>query len=120
MANAQPTLDQIQEWLAEAEAAARAAVDEAYAANGNTDWDACGFGWVNIYRFNGKRLDGRTKIAKTLKAAGVCQDCTREFSVWNPGGYAGQSISIKGAAARAYAQVLNSKGFDAYAVSRLD
>lgn len=114
------TVEQIRDWLAEADEAARVAAAEAYERNGNTDWDACGFGWCNIYRFNGKRLDGRTKIAKLLKQAGVRQDYTRAFQVWNPGGYGGQSISIKEAAARAYAQVLESKGFTAYAGSRLD
>ena len=114
------TVEQIQDWLSEAEEAARIAAAEAYAANGNSDWDACGFGWCNIYKFNGKKLDGRSKIAKMLKSAGVRQDYTRAFSVWNPGGYGGQSISIKEAAARAYAKVLESKGFEAYAGSRLD
>ena len=114
------TVEQIQDWMSEAEEAARVAAAEAYAANGNSDWDACGFGWVNIYKFNGKNLDGRSKLAKTLKAAGLRQDYTRAFSVWNPGGYGGQSISIKEAAARAYAKVLEDKGFTAYAGSRLD
>jgi hypothetical protein len=114
------TVQQIQAWLAEAEDAARIAVQEAYAANGNTDWDACGFVWVDIYRFNDKKLDGRTKMAKLMKQAGIGQSYTRAFQVWNPGGYAGQSITIKEAAARAYARVLEQKGFTAYAGSRLD
>ena len=114
------TVEQIQDWLSEAEEAARIAAAEAYERNGNSDWDACGFGWVNIYKFAGKNLDGRSKLAKTLKAAGVRQDYTRAFQVWNPGGYGGQSISIKEAAARAYARVLEQKGFTAYAGSRMD
>ena len=114
------TVEQIQDWLSEAEEAARTAAAEAYALNGNSDWDACGFGWVNIYRFNDKKLDGRTKMARLLKQAGLRQDYTRAFSVWNPGGYGGQSIAIKEAAARAYARVLEQKGFTAYAGSRLD
>lgn len=114
------TVEQIQDWLSEADEAARVAAAEAYAKNGNSDWDACGFGWVNIYKFDGKNLDGRSKLAKIMKAAGVRQDYTRAFSVWNPGGYGGQSISIKEAAARAYAKVLEDKGFTAYAGSRLD
>ena len=114
------TVEQIQDWLSEADEAARAAAAEAYAANGNSDWDACGFSWTNIYSFNDRKLDGRSKLAKLLKQAGVHQDYTRAFQVWNPGGYGGQSISIKEAAARAYARVLESKGFTAYAGSRLD
>lgn len=114
------TVEQIQDWLAEAEEAARRAAQEAYAKNGNSDWDACGFSWVNIYKFEGKNLDGRSRLAKLLKAAGVRQDYTRAFRVWNPGSYGGQSVSIKEAAARAYAQVLKQHGFEAYAGSRLD
>ena len=113
-------INTLNEILAEANDAAAEAAAEAYARNGNTDWDACGFGWVNIYRFNGRKLDGRSKLAKLLKQAGVRQDYTRAFSVWNPGGYGGQSISIKEAAARAYAQKLSEYGFEAYAGSRLD
>ena len=114
------TVEKIQDWLSEAEEAARRAAAEAYANNGNSDWDACGFSWTNIYRFNDKNLDGRTRIARLLKQAGVRQDYTRAFQVWNPGGYGGQSITIKEAAASAYAKVLESKGFTAYAGSRLD
>lgn len=120
MANALPTLEQIQSWISEAEREAKTAAANAYSANGNSDWDACGFGWCNIYEFNNKKLDGRTKIAKLLKQAGIGQDYTGAFQVWNPGGYNGQSISIKEAAARAYARVLETKGFTAYAGSRLD
>lgn len=106
--------------LAKADTAARDAADAAFKQNGNSDWDACGFGWVNIYSYNGKNLDGRSKLAKTLKAAGVRQDYTRAYQVWNPGGYGGQSISIKEAAASAYARVLTEAGFTAYAGSRMD
>jgi len=114
------TVEKIQDILTDAQQAAANAAQLAYERNGNTDWDACGFAWVNIYEFNGKKLDGRTKIAKLLKQAGVRQDYTRAFSVWNPGGYGGQSISIKEAAADAYAGVLKQYGFTAYAGSRLD
>lgn len=120
MATDQLTLDELKNILAEADTAARDAAQAAWAANGNTDWDACGFGWVNIYKFNGRTLDGRSKLAKTMKAAGVRQDYTRAFQVWNPGSYGGQSVSIKEAAARAYAHVLQQYGFDAAAGSRLD
>jgi hypothetical protein len=113
-------IDTLKDILADADRAARDAADAAYEKNGNTDWDACGFGWVNIYRFNGKNLDGRTKMGKLMKAAGVRQDYTRAYQVWNPGGYRGQSISIKEAAATAYARVLQDAGFTAYAGSRMD
>lgn len=114
------TVDELKAILNAAQDAGAQAAREAYSANGNTDWDACGFAWVNIYKHNGKRIDGRSKLAKTLKAAGVRQDWQRIFQVWNAGGYGGQSITIKEAACRAYADVLKQHGFEAYAGSRLD
>ena len=113
-------IDTLNEILAEAQQAGADAAAEAYEQNGNTDWDACGFAWVNIYKHNSKRIDGRSKIARVLKQAGVRQDYTRTFQIWNAGGYGGQSISIKEAAASAYAAVLKQHGFEAYAGSRLD
>ena len=113
-------IDTVKQILAEADQAAETAAEEAYKRNGNTDWDACGFAWVNIFRFNGRKLDGRTKLARLLKQAGLRQDYTRAFSVWNPGNYGGQSISIKEDAARAYANVLKQHGFEAYPGSRMD
>jgi len=113
------TVEDIRAIVAEANLAAARAAQEQLSRQG-TDWDACGFGWVNIYRHNGRKLDGRSKLAKTLSAAGVRQDYTRAFSIWNPGGYGGQSITIKEAAARAAADVLRGYGFEAYAGSRLD
>jgi len=112
-------IDTLKDILAQAEQAAADAAQAQFNKQGS-DWDACGFGWVNIYRFNDKKLDGRTKMGKLMRAAGVRQDYTRAFSVWNPGGYGGQSISIKEAAATAYAQVLQAAGFTAYAGSRMD
>ena len=112
-------IDTLKSILAEADRAAAGAAAAAYAKQGS-DWDACGFGWVNIYKYAGKKLDGRSKLAKTMAAAGVRQDYTRSFQVWNPGGYGGQSVSIKEAAASAYAHVLKQYGFEAYAGSRLD
>ena len=113
------TVEDIRAIVDEAHAAAATAAAIQFSKQGS-DWDACGFGWVNIYRHNGKKLDGRSKLAKTLAAAGVRQDYTRAFSIWNPGGYGGQSVTIKEAAAQAAALVLRKHGFEAYAGSRLD
>ena len=109
------TVEQIKSIIGEANTAARDAADAAYAANGNTDWDACGFAWVNLYG-----IKGNTRMGRALKAAGVRQDYTRAFQIWNPGGYGGQSITIKEAAARAAANVFRNYGFEAYSGSRLD
>lgn len=114
------TVDELKKILEEARAAGSAASDDAYKRNGNTDWDACGFAWVEIYKYQGKKLDGRSRMARVLKAAGVNQDYRRVFQIWNPGGYQGQSISIKECGANAFAKVLQQHGFTAYAGSRLD
>lgn len=87
---------------------------------GGVDQYACGFAWVNIYRYNGKKLDGRSKIAKMLKDAGVRQNWERVFQIWNPSGFNCQNIDTLEAGARAAADVARKYGFEAYAGSRLD
>jgi hypothetical protein len=76
---------------------------------------ACGFAWVNIYG-----IKGNTKLGKALKAAGIKQDYTKAFSIWNPSGHNCQNVDTKEAGARAAADVFRKYGFDAYAGSRLD
>ena len=75
----------------------------------------CGFAWVNIYG-----VKGNTKIGKALKAAGVSQDYTRSFQLWNPSKYPTQNVDTLLAGARAAAEVFKRYGFEAYAGSRLD
>lgn len=103
----------------EAMEAARLAADEQLSKQGS-DWDACGFGWVNLFEYNGAKLDGRGKVGKILADLGVRQDYQRVFQIWNPGNYGGQSINIKEAAALAAAKVFQKHGFVAYSGSRLD
>jgi hypothetical protein len=55
-----------------------------------------------------------------LKAAGVRQDYTRAFSVWNPSGLAVQNVDTLEAGADAAAKVFEKYGFKAYSGSRLD
>ena len=81
----------------------------------NGGWGACGFAWVNIYG-----VKGNTKIGKALKAAGVSQDYTRSFQLWNPSKYPTQNVDTLLAGARAAAEVFKRYGFEAYAGSRLD
>lgn len=80
----------------------------------------CGFAWVSIYKFDGKKLKGNTRIGKALKAAGVDQDYNRVFQIWNPSGHGTQNVDAKEAGARAAADVFNKYGFQAYPGSRLD
>lgn len=85
-----------------------------------TDGGACGFAWVNLYTYNGKKLDGRSKVAKLLKEAGVRQDWQKTFQFWNPSEYPCQNVDTLEAGAQAAAKVFRKYGFEAYAGSRLD
>ena len=78
-------------------------------------WGACGFAWVNI---NG--IKGNTKIGRRMKLAGIGQDWTKAFSIWNPSKYPTQNVDTLEAGARAAAEVFKRYGFRAYAGSRLD
>ena len=86
----------------------------------NVDGGCCGFAWVNIYKFNGKKLDGRSKIGKGLKEAGVNKSYTGGFQIWNPSNFPVQNVDTLEAGARAAAEVFTKYGFEAYAGSRLD
>ena len=55
-----------------------------------------------------------------LKAAGVRQDYTKAFQIWNPAKMGCQSVGILEAGADAAAKVFRKYGFEAYAGSRLD
>jgi hypothetical protein len=55
-----------------------------------------------------------------LKAAGVRQDYTKAFQLWNPAGYPAQNIDTLEHGAMAAAKVFAKYGFDAYMGSRLD
>ena len=111
-------IQELKNILVEAQNAAAAKSMEMYTQHGD-GW-ACGFAWVNIYKHEGKAIKGNTKLGKLLKQAGVRQDYTRAFQVWGGEWYNGQSIDIKEAGARAYADVLKRYVFEAYAGSRLD
>ena len=112
----QYTQGQVERMIAEArQAAYEAGMKFFYDKLGGKDQFACGFAWVNIYG-----IKGNTKLGKMLKAAGVTQDYTRAFSIWNPSGLPCQNIDAKEEGARAAAEVLRKYGFEAYAGSRLD
>ena len=107
------TQTQVNEIVAEAMNEANKAAREALAKYG--DRDACGFAWTNIYG-----VKGNTKLGKMLKAAGVRQDYTKAFQLWNPAKLPVQSVGILEAGAQAAAEVFRKHGFEAYAGSRLD
>ena len=106
--------------LAEAKAAAVAAGNEMYEKIGG-DRLACGFAWVDIYEYDGKKIRANSKLGKALAANGIEKsDWKKCFDLWNPCGLHVQNIDIKEAGAQAYAKVLRSYGFEAWCGSRLD
>jgi hypothetical protein len=107
--------------ILEAKEAAAQAADEFFRTRlGGRDQYACGFAWVNIWEHNGVKIKGNTKLGKMLKAAGVRQDYTKAFQIWNPSGSPVQNVDCKEVGAQAAADVLKKYGFTAYAGSRLD
>jgi hypothetical protein len=110
------TQDQIDAIVREAEQAAyEAAMKFFYDRLGGKDQFACGFAWTNIWG-----VKGNTKLGKMLKAAGVKQDYTKAFSIWNPSGLGVQNVDTKEAGADAAAEVFKRYGFNATSGSRLD
>jgi hypothetical protein len=110
------TVQELKNILAEACTEASKAADTFFKDKLNgQDAYACGFAWVNIYG-----VKGNTKLGKALKEAGIKQDYTKAFSIWNPSGHNCQNVDTKEAGARAAAEVFRKYGFDAYAGSRLD
>ena len=110
------TVQDIKNIVAEASQAAQEAANLFFQTKlGGQDQYACGFAWVNIYG-----IKGNTKLGRAMKAAGVRQDYTKAFQLWNPSGLPVQNVDTKEAGAEAAAKVLQKYGFEAYAGSRLD
>lgn len=84
------------------------------------DVGACGFAWVGIHSFAGKRVTKATKVGKALLRHGVEPNHERIFTIWNPSGVACQSVAVLRLGAAIFAEALNEMGFEAYAFSRLD
>ena len=115
------TLAQVQAAVREAKEAAYEAADNFFRTRLNgVDQFACGFAWVNISEYNGKPIKGNTKVGRLLKQAGIRQDYTRSFQIWNPSGLMVQNVDTLDEGARAAAMVFRKYGFTAYAGSRLD
>ena len=112
----QYTVQQVKDIVAEATIAARDAAELFFQTKLNgRDQFACGFAWVNI-----TGIKGNTKMGKTLKEAGIRQDYTKAFSIWNPSGMPVQNVDTLAVGAEAAAKVFEKYGFQAYAGSRLD
>jgi hypothetical protein len=81
----------------------------------------CGFAWVTVT----PEHKGNTRLGKqertVLERMGFRKDWTgKAWQLWNPTGYAGQSMDVKECGAQAYADVLRTAGFRAYMGSRAD
>jgi hypothetical protein len=114
--NMEYTVQELKNIIAEAQAEARVAADRFFQDKlKGQDAYACGFAWVNIHG-----IKGNTKLGKALKEAGIKQDYTKAFSMWNPSGHPCQNVDTKEAGAEAAAKVFQKYGFQAYAGSRLD
>ena len=112
----QYTVQQVKDIVAEAcQAAQDAATLYFHSKLNGRDQFACGFAWVNICG-----IKGNTKMGRVLKEAGIRQDYTKAFQLWNPSGLPVQNIDCKEVGADAAAKVLQKYGFQAYAGSRLD
>ena len=110
------TQDQVNSIVAEAKQAARDAAEKFFQDKlGGQDQYSCGFAWTDILG-----VKGNTRLGKMLKAAGVKQNYSKAFSIWNPSGLGVQNIDTKEAGAEAAARVFEKYGFSAYAGSRLD
>ena len=114
--------DAIRNILAEAKEAARIAAQSWLAdwvekTGGNQYGEPmyCGFASTKIYG-----VRGNTKLGKAFKAAGIEKDYSGAYSIWNPSGWAGQSMDVKEVGAQACAQVFKNYGFRAYMGSRAD
>lgn len=120
-------LDKLKDIIAEAKLAARNAASNyvrvwKVKTGGNKYGEPlyCGFAWVNLYEFNNAKLDGRSKVGRLLKQAGVTQDYNRSFQIWDPAEWPGQSMDVKEAGAMAASEVFQRHGFTAYAGTRAD
>lgn len=115
------TVQQVKDIIAEAtQAATDAATLYFHSKLNGQDQFACGFAWVNIWELDGQKIKGNTKVGKILKEAGIRQDYTKAFQLWNPSGLPVQNVDCKEVGAEACAKVLEKYGFTAYAGSRLD
>lgn len=111
----------IPELIVEAKTAARHAASKFFAEKmDNFDGGCCGFAWVTIYDFEGKKIRKNSKIGKALEAAGVTKSWDGFFQLWNPSNFPCQNIDTLEEGARAAAELLKKAGFTAYAGSRLD
>lgn len=94
-----------------AEQAAKKFFDEKL---GGQDQFACGFAWVTVPE------KASTRLGRRLKDIGFRRAYGGGLQLWNPSHFPCQNVDTLEEGARAYAEVLQRYGIDAYAGSRLD
>jgi hypothetical protein len=109
------TAQDIAEIVAQAESAARKATED-YVDNTLKGKDnfPCGFAWVEIFA-----VRGNTRVGRAFKAVGFSK-IGSALHWQNPSRVPVQNVDAKYAGAVAAQRVLESYGFEAYAVDRLD
>jgi hypothetical protein len=108
------TIEKLSSIIVEAHMAAYDAADKYFKEKlGGQDQFACGFAWTSIHEFEGKKINGNTKIGRMLKKCGVTQNYYRTFRIWNPSKYPVQNVDTLEAGARAAAEVFEKYGFRA-------
>jgi len=113
--------EQIVDMLEEAHVAAHTAAQDYLDKHfDGQDGGACGFASCNFVQYNGDTINGRTKVGRALKKAGVTQNWNRQFHLWNPAQIGCQSLDALSAGARAAAKVCEQYGFKMSVSSRLD
>ena len=115
------TLEDVLSILREAREAAALAAQEKYESLGGKHQWPCGFAWVDLLDYKGKKLDGRTKIGRLLRKAGIEKSYSSGMHMlWNPSGMMVQNMGTLYSGAEAAVEVLKKYGFKAYASSRMD
>lgn len=115
------TIEQLKDIVDEAKIAAQMAATNFFNEKLNgQDAYACGFAWVTINSYDGKKIKGNTILGRAFKKIGVEQNYRRVFHIWNPSGLHCQNVDTKLVGAEAAAEVFKRHGFTAYADSRLD
>lgn len=115
------TVEDVLNILCEVRKEAALAAKEKYESLGGKHQWPCGFAWVDILDYNGKKLDGRTKIGRLLKEAGIDKSYNSGmYMIWNPSGLMIQNMDSLYCGAQAAVKILKKYGFNAYAGSRID
>ena len=107
-----------QELLESAEGAGFRAAGRYFYMIGGQDQYPCGVASIRLHKFNGKKIDGRTRVWRELVGLGLRG--TEDGLFWyNPSQFKCQNLNTLTQGAEAAARVLAAAGFDVQVISRL-